>query len=251
MQFARTTSAGALFLLFGAMVPAYAQHEEQKEARPAPQQQHAQQQAPQQRPQQQQRAQQAPQQRPKQQQQQQRAQQTQQQRPQQQRAQQAQQQKQQQQPAQRAPQAQQAQQQQQPQRSRQQASAWQQQRGWQHGGGWQGHTTFQQGRDANWQSDHRTWAQRGGYGGYYIPDATFSLSFGNQHWFRMHSRPSMYMGYPRFSDGGYSFMLVDPWPEDWAADWYDTDDLYIGFDNGYYLYDRNYPGVGLAITVAL
>jgi hypothetical protein len=67
----------------------------------------------------------------------------------------------------------------------------------------------------------------------------------------MHGQPAMYMGYPRFSDGGYSFMLLDPWPEYWAANWYDTDDLYIGYDNGYYLYDRNYPGVGLALTVAM
>ena len=46
-------------------------------------------------------------------------------------------------------------------------------------------------------------------------------------------------------------MLVDPWPEYWAENWYATDDVYIGYDNGYYLYDRRYPGVGLAITVAL
>lgn len=67
----------------------------------------------------------------------------------------------------------------------------------------------------------------------------------------MHSLPTIYMGYPRFSYGGFSFLLVDPYPGDWAQDWYDTDDLYIDYNNGYYLYDRNYPGVGLAITVAL
>ena len=61
--------------------------------------------------------------------------------------------------------------------------------------------------------------------------------------------PTMYMGYPRFSYGGFSFMLVDPWPGSWAENWYATDDVYIGYDNGYYLYDRRYPGVGLAITV--
>jgi hypothetical protein len=61
----------------------------------------------------------------------------------------------------------------------------------------------------------------------------------------------IYMGYPRFSYGGYSFLLVDPWPESWAENWYDTDDLYIGYDSGYYLYDRRHPGIGLAITVAL
>ncbi|HXN46722.1 MAG TPA: hypothetical protein VN893_08775, partial [Bryobacteraceae bacterium] len=154
-------------------------------------------------------------------------------------------------PQQQAQSAPQSRQQEQPQRSRQQAVAWQQQRGWQHGGGWQAHTTFQQGRDQNWQSDHRTWAQRGGYGGYYIPYASFSVSFGSQHWFRMHSRPGMYLGYPRFYDGGYSFMLLDPWPESWAENWYDTDELYIDYDNGYYLYDRRYPGVGLAISVSL
>ncbi len=63
--------------------------------------------------------------------------------------------------------------------------------------------------------------------------------------------PTIYMGYPRFAYGGFSFMLVDPWPEYWAEDWYATDDVYIAYDNGYYLYDRRYPGVGLAVTVAL
>jgi hypothetical protein len=28
------------------------------------------------------------------------------------------------------------------------------------------------------------------------------------------------MGYPRFQYGGFSFMLVDPWLEYWAEDWY-------------------------------
>jgi hypothetical protein len=68
----------------------------------------------------------------------------------------------------------------------------------------------------------------------------------------MQYRPTMYMGYPRFSYGGFSFMLVDPWPEYWADDWYDTDDLYIDYaGDGYYLYNRRYPGVGMAITVAM
>ena len=45
-------------------------------------------------------------------------------------------------------------------------------------GAWQGHASWQQDRSSNWQADHRTWAQRGGYGGYYIPQASFSLHFG-------------------------------------------------------------------------
>ena len=83
-----------------------------------------------------------------------------------------------------------------------------------------------------------------------IPQARFGLSFGSNHWFRMPAF-TMYMGYPRFAYDGLSFMLVDPWPENWASNWYSTDDVYIGYNDGYYLYDRRYPGVGLAVTVAL
>jgi hypothetical protein len=61
----------------------------------------------------------------------------------------------------------------------------------------------------------------------------------------------MYMGYPRFYYGGSSFLLLDPWPGYWADDWYYSDDLYIDYDDGYYLYNRMYPDVRLAITVAL
>jgi hypothetical protein len=132
----------------------------------------------------------------------------------------------------------------------QQARSWQQQRGWlQQGGGWRGHTTWQQGRAQRWENEHRTWAQRGGYGGYYIPQAGFSLHFGSRNGFRLRIRPTMYMGYPRFSYGGYSFMLLDPWPEYWEENWYDTDELYIDYDDGYYLYNRRFPEVRLAITV--
>jgi len=106
-------------------------------------------------------------------------------------------------------------------------------------------------RDPNWGRDHRTWAQRGGYGGYYIPQDRFDLYFGPEHWFRIHSLPSIYMGYPRFAYGGFSFLLVDPWPEAWGDGWFQSDDLYIGYDDGYYLYDRRFPGVGLALIVVL
>jgi len=43
-------------------------------------------------------------------------------------------------------------------------------------------------------------------------------------------------GYPRFQQDGFSFMLVDPWPQDWPEDWYATDDV---------------PGIGIALTVVL
>jgi len=84
-----------------------------------------------------------------------------------------------------------------------------------------------------------------------MPQTAFSLSFGSRHWFRMHNRPTIYMGYPRFAYGGFSFLLVDPWPEYWAENWYDTDDVYIDYEDGYYLYNRRHPGVRLAITVAM
>ncbi|MGA7411062.1 MAG: hypothetical protein WBW33_11290, partial [Bryobacteraceae bacterium] len=136
------------------------------------------------------------------------------------------------------------------QRSRQQAQTWQQQKGWQGGGSWQGHSSWQQ-SSANWSVDHRGWDQRGGYGGYYIPENSYSLYFGTSHYFRLRTQPVMYMGYPRFAYGGYSFMMLDPWPQDWAQNWYDADDLYIDYDNGYYLYNRDYPQERLAVTIIL
>jgi hypothetical protein len=63
--------------------------------------------------------------------------------------------------------------------------------------------------------------------------------------------PVMYMGYPRFAYGGYSFLLVDPYPGDWSANWYASDECYIDYEDGYYLHDRRYPGISLAVTIAL
>ena len=137
-----------------------------------------------------------------------------------------------------------------PQRTRQQAQTWQQQSSWRQGA-WQGQATWQGNRSSNWASDHRGWGQRGGYGGYYIPDASFGLYFGDDHWFRISSQPYIVGGYPRFRYQGFTFMMVDPWPSDWAENWYSADDVYVGYDNGYYLYDRAHPGEGVAISVVL
>ena len=54
-----------------------------------------------------------------------------------------------------------------------------------------------------------------------------------------------------FSTIGFWFMLVDPWPGTWAENWYADDDVYIDYDDGYYLCNRSYPGIRLAITVSL
>jgi len=140
---------------------------------------------------------------------------------------------------------------QQPQRTQQQARTWQQQRGWAQQGALKPQDTWQQTRAQRWSSDHRTWAQRGGYGGYYIPQERFNLSFGSEHSFRISTRPVMHLGYPRFEYGGLSFLIVDPWPEYWAENWHEFDDVYIDYDDGYYLHNRSYPQVKLAITIAL
>jgi len=137
-----------------------------------------------------------------------------------------------------------------PERGRHEAQAWHQQGGWRgQGGGWQPHGSWREHRAQRWQNDHRTWAQRGGYGGYYIPRARFESRFGWQHPFRLHAQPVIYQGYPRFYYGGFSFLIVDPWPEYWGDNWYYNDDLFIGYDDGYYLYSRADPSVALAITV--
>jgi hypothetical protein len=111
--------------------------------------------------------------------------------------------------------------------------------------------TWQQHRAHSWQSEHRTWKQRGGYNGYRIPAARFRGYFGRAHRFRIYSLPVVVVGgYPRFQYGGYWFSLVDPWPEYWSDNWYENDDVYIDyFDDGYYLHNRRHPGVRIAISV--
>ncbi|MGD0345920.1 MAG: hypothetical protein ABSA85_04135 [Terracidiphilus sp.] len=58
-------------------------------------------------------------------------------------------------------------------------------------------------------------------------------------------------GYPRFQYQGYWITLLDPWPSYWSDNWYDTDDVYIAYENdGYYLHNRRYPGIGIAISIS-
>ena len=112
---------------------------------------------------------------------------------------------------------------------------------------------WQQHRAENWQSDHRTWRQRGGYEGYRIPDNRFRGSFGPEHGFRIHGLPFRVVGgYPRFQYGGYWLSIVDPWPAEWGNDWYDNDQVYVVYvDNGYYLYNRSYPQRGIAVSISM
>src|ERR1039458_3232099 len=112
---------------------------------------------------------------------------------------------------------------------------------------------WQEHRAGNWQSDHRNWQQRGGYNGYQIPQERYHGYFGVNHGFRIGGLPFMVVGgFPRFQYGGYWFSMIDPWPGEWADDWYDSDDVYVDYmDGGYYLFDRMHPGVGIAISVSI
>jgi len=108
-------------------------------------------------------------------------------------------------------------------------------------------------RARSWKSEHRTWQQRGGYNGYRVPDDRFRSYYGQDHGFRINSLPVVFIGgRQRFQYGGYWFGLVDPWPEYWSNDWYDSDDVYVDYyDDGYYLYNRRYPGDRISISFYL
>jgi hypothetical protein len=111
---------------------------------------------------------------------------------------------------------------------------------------------FGQSRAASWNNDHRSWGQRGGYNGYRVPDDRFRLYFGSNHFFRINRLPTVFVGgYPRFQYDGYWVTFVDPWPETWSPTWYESDDVYIDYtDDGYYVYDRMHPGIGIAVSIS-
>jgi hypothetical protein len=55
-------------------------------------------------------------------------------------------------------------------------------------------------------------------------------------------------GRPGFQYGGYSFIIVDAWPADWAY----TDECYVDYIDGeYFLFDLLHPGVQVALTVVM
>ena len=111
---------------------------------------------------------------------------------------------------------------------------------------------FAQSRAGSWNNDHRTWQQRGGYNGYRVPEDRFRQYFGSNHFFRIGGLPMVFVGgYPRFQYDGYWVTFMDPWPESWDPAWYENDDVYLDYTgDGYYLYDRMHPGIGIAVTVA-
>jgi hypothetical protein len=89
-------------------------------------------------------------------------------------------------------------------------------------------------------NEHRAEAQR-------IPDDKFRAHFGAEHRFRI-GHPTIVEGRPRFSYGGYSFVMVDPWPVGWAY----TDMVYVDFiDGAYYLINPVHPGVRIVVNVVM
>jgi hypothetical protein len=80
-----------------------------------------------------------------------------------------------------------------------------------------------------------------------IPDEKFRANFGREHTFHI-GHPTIVEGRPRFQYGGYSFVMVEPWPVGWAY----TDAVYIDFiDGAYYLIDPVHPGVQIVVNVVM
>jgi hypothetical protein len=93
------------------------------------------------------------------------------------------------------------------------------------------------------QHAQRSAEHRGGH----IPDDKFRAQFGRQHTFKI-NRTTTAQGQPGFQYGGYTFVIVDAWPAEWAY----TDDCYVDYVDGeYFLFDLLHPGVGVAIVVVL
>jgi hypothetical protein len=83
----------------------------------------------------------------------------------------------------------------------------------------------------------------GGHGS--IPEARFRSNFGRSHTFHV-NRGEFANGPGRFQYGGYWFNTVDAWPVGWLY----TDDVYVDYLNGgYFLCDPVHPGVYISINI--
>jgi hypothetical protein len=79
-----------------------------------------------------------------------------------------------------------------------------------------------------------------------IPDKDFHAHFGQPHHFAV-GHLQTYQGRPSFVQGGYTFVLVEPWPAGWV---YDDDDCYIDYvDGDYWLFNVLYPGVRVELFI--
>ena len=85
----------------------------------------------------------------------------------------------------------------------------------------------------------------------HIPDAKSKASFGKQHTFpakRVITNTTVIVpNQTQFVFEGYTFIFLDPWPEDWLF----TDDCYIEYvDDEYFLFDNLHPGIRVGLFVA-
>ena len=89
--------------------------------------------------------------------------------------------------------------------------------------------------------------KRGGdHGGGRIPEDRYRAHFGQEH--RFHVSQADYGRDRRFQYGGYTFGFVDEWPSNWL---YTQDVFVIEIDGVYYLCNPTYPGVNIALSLAL
>ena len=88
-------------------------------------------------------------------------------------------------------------------------------------------------------------AHPAGKGGH-IPDDKFRAHFGRSHTFA--AQTVIVSGQPQFQYSGYTFELVDSWPQGWTY----TDNCYIDYIDGeYFLFDLLHPGVRIAVIVVM
>jgi len=88
--------------------------------------------------------------------------------------------------------------------------------------------------------------QAAGKGGH-IPDDKFRVPFGKSHTFVI-NKPVVVNNQPTFVNGGYTFVIVNPWPVGWAY----TDSCYIDYVDGeYFLFDLLHPGISIALIVQI
>jgi len=85
----------------------------------------------------------------------------------------------------------------------------------------------------------------------HIPDAKFNASFGKQHTFPVDrvipNKTVIVPNQTQFVFAGYTFIFLDPWPEDWLF----TDDCYIeSIEEEYVLVNLSHPGARVALFVA-
>jgi hypothetical protein len=83
----------------------------------------------------------------------------------------------------------------------------------------------------------------------HVPDPQFKAHFGKQHTFtvnRVVTTTTIMPNQTQFVYAGYTFIFLDPWPEDWLF----TDDCYIDYvDDEYFLFDMFHPGIRVALFV--